>query len=188
MVLRGGARRGGVGQESLVATGYRNGATGDGGLCHLSGLSVSNLREGGLSLGDYGSGLGSLCRRGSLRGLCCLCRLEGGGGSLSCLSGVGLLNGLDLIGRGSFSLLANLHGYLRKGRLDSRGKERTLGGGAGNVLHDGSECGCGRQQGATKHGGYGNSRKRACLNSAGAKCHGVVLVVGVSGTGTPVSG
>ena len=182
VVLRGGARRGGVGQESLVGAGCGNGAAGNGGLCRLSGLGVSNLRES--RLGDHGSGLGSLCRRGSLRGLR---RLEGCGSGLlglcclSCLCGVGLLDGLDLVGCGSFSLLANLHSHLRKSRLGGRGKERALGCAAGDVLYDGSERGCGRQQGATEHGGNGNSRERACLNGAGAKCHGGVLVVGVSG-------
>ena len=171
MVLRGGARRGGVGQESLVGAGCGNGAAGNGGLCRLSGLGVSNLRESGL--GDHGSGLGSLCRGGGLR------RLEGCGSSLlglcclSCLRGVGLLDGLDLVGCGSLSLLANLHSHLRKSRLGGRGKERALGCAARDVLHDGSERGCGRQQGATEHGGNGNSRERACLNGAGAKCHGV---------------
>ena len=171
VVLRGGARRGGVGQESLVGAGCGNGAAGNGGLCRLSGLGVSNLRESGL--GDHGSGLGSLCRGGGLR------RLEGCGSSLlglcclSCLRGVGLLDGLDLVGCGSLSLLANLHSHLRKSRLGGRGKERALGCAAGDVLHDGSERGCGRQQGATEHGGNGNSRERACLNGAGAKCHGV---------------
>ena len=175
MVLRGGARRGGVGQESLVGAGCGNGAAGNGGLCRLSGLGVSNLRESGL--GDHGSGLGSLCRRGSLRGLR---GLEGGGGGLliylrglGCLCSVGLLDGLDLVGCGSLSLLANLHSHLRKSGLGGRGKERALGCAAGDVLHDGSERGCGRQQGATEHGGNGNSRERACLNGAGAKCHGV---------------
>ena len=71
VVLRGGTRRGGVGQESLVGAGCRHTGCRLGSLCRLSG--------GGNILGSCG-GLCNL-RQGRLSGrlcsLCRLCRLEG---------------------------------------------------------------------------------------------------------------
>ena len=163
MVLRGGTHRGGVGQESLVGAGCRHAGCRLGSLCSLCGLEGS---RGGRLLGYLGG--------------------------LGCLGGVGLLDGLNRGRCGSLlsllyllCLLADLHGDLREGGLHGGSEQRlrSLGCGscAGDVLNDRCESRSGCDQGATEHGGYGNSCERASLNSAGAKCHGVVLVVGVSG-------
>ena len=197
VVLRSGTSRGGVGQESLVGAGCRHTGCRLGSLCRLSGGGnilgscggLCNLRQGRLS--------GRLCSLGSL---CRLCGLEGSRGSslLGCLCGlsslcsVSLLDGLNRGRCGSllrllylFSLLTDLHSNLREGRLHGGGEQRlrSLGCGscAGDVLNDGCKSGSGCYQGATEHGGYSDGCERASLNSAGAKCHGVVLVVGVSG-------
>ena len=179
VVLRSSTRRGGVRQESLVGAGCRHTGCRLSILCGLRGLS------------------GRLCSLGSLRSLC---GLEGSRGSslLGCLCGlnslcsVSLLDGLNRGRCGSllrllylFSLLTDLHSNLREGRLHGGGEQRlrSLGCGscAGDVLNDGCKSGSGCYQGATEHGGYSDGCERASLNSAGAKCHGVVLVVGVSG-------
>ena len=187
MVLRGGTSRGGVRQESLVGAGCRH--TG----CRLSSLrGLRGLSGGGL--------LCNLCQGGLSGRLSRLCGLEGSRGSslLGCLCGlnslcsVSLLDGLNRGRCGSllrllylFSLLTDLHSNLREGRLHGGGEQRlrSLGCGscAGDVLNDGCKSGSGCYQGATEHGGYSDGCERASLNSAGAKCHGVVLVVGVSG-------
>ena len=185
VVLRGGTSRGGVGQESLVGAGCRHTGCRLGSLCSLRGLS--------------GGGLGNLCQGGLSGCLSRLCGLEGsrGGCLLSCLSGVGLLDGLNRGRCGSllsllclFCLLADLHSNLREGGLHGGGEQglRGLGSCAGDVLNDGCECGSGCYQGATEHGGYSDDCERASLNSAGAKCHGLSSLLVFRGARTPESG
>ena len=182
MVLRGGTRRGGVGQESLVGAGCRHTGCRLGSLCGLRGLScgglgcygaLGNLRQGGLSR--------RLSRLGSLRRLCGLEGSRGGRllSNLGCLSSVGLLDGLNRGRCGSllclFCLLADLYSNLREGRLHGGGEQGVGSGGcgscAGDVLNDGCKSGSGCYQGATEHGGYCDGCQGASFNGAGAKCH-----------------